>query len=68
MNKASPVDMRKCLEAVESLKKAGIYFVPIPILSERDKQRQLMRLGIRLQKLSELADQLEHSDDLQTLA
>ena len=59
MNKASPVEMRKALEVVDCLKKQGIYFVPIPILSEGDRQLQLRRLGMRLNKLAEIAEREE---------
>ena len=31
MNMCSPVEMRKNLDAVEELRKAGIDFVPIPV-------------------------------------
>ncbi len=30
MNRASPVDLRKCLEAAHGLAHIGIRFVPIP--------------------------------------
>jgi sulfopyruvate decarboxylase TPP-binding subunit len=37
MNKCSPIEMRKNLEVVESLKNAGIDFVCIPVKNESHK-------------------------------
>lgn len=34
MNKASPVEIRKCLEMANSLAHAGIRFVPVPVISD----------------------------------
>jgi len=36
MQRANAVQMRKALMAVEVLKKAGILFVPVPIIDEED--------------------------------
>ena len=36
IEKASPVEMRKALEAVEGFKKGMLRFVPIPVLNEND--------------------------------
>ena len=38
MEKCSPVEMRKNLEAVEQLKKHGIDFVPIPVIDDEHKK------------------------------
>nr|WP_074182882.1 DUF1382 family protein [Raoultella planticola] len=35
MNRASPVDLRKCLEAAHGLAHIGIRFVPIPAATRR---------------------------------
>ena len=37
MNRASPVDLRRALEMAHSLAKAGVVFVPVPVLSNEDK-------------------------------
>ena len=37
MNRASPVDLRLALEMAHSLAKAGVVFVPVPVLSNEDK-------------------------------
>lgn len=34
MNKASPVEIRKCLEMANILAYAGIRFVPVPVTSD----------------------------------
>lgn len=34
MNKASPVEIRKCLEMANILAHAGIRFVPVPVTSD----------------------------------
>lgn len=36
MNRASPVDLRKCLEAANMLAQSGIRFVPIPAGSDAE--------------------------------
>ncbi|CDQ53054.1 TPA: DUF1382 family protein [Klebsiella pneumoniae] len=38
MNRASPVDLRKCLEAAHGLAHIGIRFVPIPVVTEEELQ------------------------------
>jgi hypothetical protein len=48
MNRASPVEMRKALEAVENLKKAGLLFVPMPVLSEADHAELLQEMMLRI--------------------
>ena len=36
MNRASPVDLRKCLEAANMLAQSGIRFVPIPAVTDAE--------------------------------
>lgn len=36
MNKASPVDLRKCLEAANMLAQMGIRFVPMPAATDAE--------------------------------
>lgn len=54
MNKASPVTMRKILEVVEALKKAGVLFVPIPVLNDFDYEELIVLMSNRLQIISDL--------------
>jgi len=54
MQKCSPVDMRKALEAVEMLKQAGIEFVAIPVLNQEQKDSALALMLNRLDAIEEL--------------
>ncbi|HAM5330755.1 TPA: DUF1382 family protein [Escherichia coli] len=36
MNKASPVDLRKCLEAANMLAQIGVRFVPMPAATDAE--------------------------------
>lgn len=56
MERASPVRMRKCLEIVESLKQAGILFVPIPVIDDSDFYELMWNLDEKLKRLGEIAD------------
>lgn len=55
MNKASPIDMRKMLDVVDVLKRAGIMFVPIPVLNDEDKAKYLELMNDQLEKAVTLA-------------
>lgn len=59
MNKASPIDMRKMLDIVDSFKRAGIMFVPVPILNDEDKARYLELMNDQLEKMAILAERGE---------
>lgn len=52
MKKASPVEMRKALEIVESFKVAGILFVPLPVTSGEDYEALKGEVVYRLDKIS----------------
>ena len=56
MERATPVQMRKALEAVEALRKAGIEFVPIPVVSSEDRAKLL---GIMMKRVEDVAIQAE---------
>ena len=53
MNKATPVEMRKCLVAVEAMKMAGIRFVPMPVLSDDDNDTLGRQAAERLEQLAQ---------------
>lgn len=57
MKKATPVQMRKCLEIVEGLKRAGIRFVPIPVYNDSDNDLMLKVLAKRIAVFKEMVNQ-----------
>ncbi|HID8807170.1 DUF1382 family protein [Enterobacter roggenkampii] len=59
MNKASPVDLRKCLETAQMLAQAGIRFVPIPVESEEEFQTLATELSLRLEQMAVEAEKNE---------
>jgi hypothetical protein len=48
--------MRKALEAVENMKKAGLLFVPMPVLSEADHAELLQDMMRRLEDMEQGRD------------
>ena len=59
MKRASPVEMRENLALVESLRRAGIDFVPVIVLS--DDHREAM-IGSLLSNLNDLIQQAEKDE------
>ena len=59
MNKTSPVEMRKVLVVTEGMKKAGILFVPIPVLDKDDHKKLLSIMSTRMDHILELAEKSE---------
>ncbi|WP_431074696.1 DUF1382 family protein [Enterobacter ludwigii] len=59
MNRASPVDLRKCLEAAHSLAHIGIRFVPIPVATEEEFQTLATELSRRLENMAVEAEKNE---------
>ena len=51
MNRARPADLRKALEITNALMKAGIDFVPIPVIDQDDKNELAMDLQRRLEQI-----------------
>ena len=51
MNRASPVDIRNALEIAHTLAKAGIDFVPVPVLSPDDKLILARDVQMRLNQI-----------------
>jgi hypothetical protein len=51
MNKCSPVEMSKNLEAVEVLRKAGIDFVPMPVTDNQPKELLLDQVQKNLDEI-----------------
>ena len=59
MNRASPVDLRKSLEAANSLARIGIRFVPIPVATEEEFQTLAAELSRRLEQIAVKAEMNE---------
>lgn len=57
MKKASPVEMRKALEAADAYKQAGILFVAIPVLDDVDHVLLLEQAAAKLEKIAEMSEQ-----------
>lgn len=53
MNRASPIDLRKALEMVNAMVKAGILFVPMPALSDADHANLVAQVADRLEQIAQ---------------
>ena len=51
MKRASPVELRKAKYLVEKFVRAGIDFVPIPVVDQDDKNELAMDLLRRLERI-----------------
>lgn len=51
MNRASPVDLRKAIAIANEFVKAGILFVPMPVLSEPDHVALVADMSKRLESI-----------------
>jgi hypothetical protein len=60
MNRASPVDLRKAMEASQTFLKAGLRFVPMPVLNERDFNDLVKQCDSRLTLIEQYG---ESADD-----
>lgn len=57
MNRANPADLRKAKYLVEEFVRAGIDFVPIPVIDQDDKNELAMDLQRRLEQIEKEATQ-----------
>lgn len=48
MNRASPVDLRKAMDVANTFVKAGILFVPVPVLNDADHAALVADVNKRL--------------------
>lgn len=60
IEKASPVEMRQMLEAVEGFKKGMLRFVPMPVLNSEDNKKLLGLMASRLQILEKATERYRH--------
>lgn len=51
MKRATPDEMKKCIEAVEIFKNMGILFVPMPVFTEAD---QILLVKASQKRLNEI--------------
>jgi len=56
MNRASPAEIRKALELARELAQAGILFVPVPVIDDRDKTLIESLLHSQMVRLDELIE------------
>ena len=60
MKRANPADLRKALEIAQSLAKAGIDFVPVPVMSGIDRVELTHTATQRLERMaSESEERIE---------
>lgn len=59
MNRASPVDLRKCLEAANMLAQSGIRFVPIPAVTDAEYATLSALLTSKLERMAVEAEKNE---------
>lgn len=51
MNRASPVETRRSLELANAYAKAGIPFVPVPVLSDQQQAEAVALVAERIEQL-----------------
>ena len=56
MNRATPVELRKAMEAAHTLANAGILFVPMPVTSDDDREALVTEFHARLERMEEVAE------------
>lgn len=56
IQRASPADLRKALEIANTLAKAGLLFIPMPVLSAEDASGLQRQAFERLDKLTQAAE------------
>jgi len=47
--------MRKSLEVIETFKKAGIWFVPMPVIDEADFNNRVVEMAAKLEEAERMA-------------
>ena len=57
MKRADPADLRKAKYLVEEFVRAGIDFVPIPVIDQEDKNELAMDLQRRLEQIEQESTQ-----------
>lgn len=53
MMRATPVSMRKALEAARVYAESGLLFVPMPVLNDSDHAELVAQAGERLERMAQ---------------
>lgn len=61
MKRANSVDLRKAIVAANEFVKAGILFVPMPVLGPTDHKELVDRAGERLQAILDSTIGIDHA-------
>jgi hypothetical protein len=59
MNRASPVDLRKAMDVTLVIFKAGVLFVPMPVLDGADHTQLVTQLNDRLERIALKSEEAE---------
>ena len=62
MQKATPIQMRESLQIVDELKRAGIRFVPMPVVDDADFMDRMIEVTYKLDEIEKIANQSVESD------
>ncbi|ENZ5742865.1 DUF1382 family protein [Enterobacter hormaechei] len=62
MQRASPVDLRKCLEAADMLARAGVRFVPVPAATDEEFAQLSALMNQRLDAIATAAEEEEQKN------
>ncbi|WP_339886532.1 DUF1382 family protein [Vreelandella maris] len=57
MNRASPIETRRSLQAADAYAKAGIPFIPVPVLNAKQKAETGVLATQRLEQIEREAEQ-----------
>ena len=56
MERATPVELRRSMEAADAMKDSGLRFVPMPVIDEEDHRNLVLQMYEKLAKIAELCD------------
>ncbi len=56
MERATPVELRRSMEAADAMKDSGLRFVPMPVIGEEDHKNLVLQMYEKLAKIAELCD------------
>lgn len=56
MERAAPVELRKCIDMANALVRAGLLFVPVPVLDDKDREVLIAQAMARMDALASEAE------------